>query len=121
MEHVLIVDDSAFSRGIIRRLLQEESSTKITEADNGKVALDKLQDNQFDVIFLDLTMPEMDGYDFLRAIQGFKLKSKIFIISADVQPEARKLCLELGATGFMPKPIKEDKFKRFLNNFGLLM
>ncbi len=120
MEHVLIVDDSAFSRSLIKCIILDVSSPKITEADNGKVGLQKLQEHDFDVIFLDLTMPEMDGFTFLRILREREMKCKIFIISADVQPEARKRCIELGAAGFIPKPLKEETFKNMLVNFGLL-
>ena len=120
MKQVLIVDDSTFSRSLIKRFLQNESPPLITEASNGEVGLQKFQQQDFDVVFLDLTMPVMDGFSFLRAIQGLEHNSKIFIISADVQPEARKLCMQLGATGFMPKPLEEHTFKDMLLGCGLL-
>jgi signal transduction histidine kinase/CheY-like chemotaxis protein len=66
---VLVVDDDADFRDLARRMLEREGYTVI-EADNGRVALDRLRDSIPGVVLLDLMMPEMDGFDFVAAVRA---------------------------------------------------
>jgi len=71
-------------------------------------------------VFLDLTMPEMDGYEVLEHIKAEDLKSVVIVISADIQPDARERALKLGALDLIQKPIDSTKLQGTLRTFGLL-
>jgi CheY-like chemotaxis protein len=103
--HILIVDDNLINRKKIRlsvRSLGHES----TLAENGMVALEKLRSESFDVVLLDLVMPEMDGFDVLKQLKADKQLSHIPVIvvtAYDEQTESVVKAIELGAEDVLPK------------------
>lgn len=109
MKKVLIVDDSLISRRMIRQLASN-FDFDIDEAKNGKEALDKIFSSSYDIVFLDLLMPDIDGIEVLRNLNQSKRSEKVVVISADIQQTTKARCLELGAVAFMNKPPKEEEF-----------
>ena len=117
---LLIVDDSEFSRNMIKRALPPKWDVTVDEASSGLEALDYCKSLQFDVIFLDLTMPDMDGLDVLKALGDRGYQSKVFVISADIQASSKEIALERGALDFLAKPINVDKSTSMLQNHEVL-
>ncbi|MDH5693755.1 MAG: response regulator [Gammaproteobacteria bacterium] len=117
---VLIVDDSSVSRKMIKKSLPPEWDVAITEAANGIEALEQYKLGVADVMFLDLTMPELDGYGVLEQIQKDGLNSMIIVISADIQPEAAERVKKLGAMAFIKKPIDTEKLSAVLKEHGII-
>lgn len=117
---ILICDDSLVSRKMVQKSLPKDWDVSISLAKNGLEGLEKIRDGLGEVVFLDLTMPEMDGFQLLEAMKEEGLKAFVFVISADIQPEARSRVLDLGAMDFIKKPINSDKLSTTLKNFGLL-
>ncbi|MBF0464115.1 MAG: response regulator [Nitrospirae bacterium] len=119
---IIVVDDSRSARRVLCRELQElfpiEDIT-IDEAVNGLEALQCARSGKYDLMFLDLTMPVMDGFDVLRTIKAEGIKIKVIVLSADIQPKAQTLVRELGALEFMCKPLDCDAVLEVLrkNNF----
>ena len=66
---ILIVDDSRLARKFLKDALPDDIEFSISEASNGKEALEFIRNNQVDIMFLDLTMPEMDGFQLLKALK----------------------------------------------------
>lgn len=110
MATILIVDDAAFSRRMVRKALQADGY-EMLEAGNGREGLEIVSTHSPDCILTDLLMPEMDGFTFLKALQEQGLKTPAIVISADIQESARSLGFELGAAGFINKPVKEDELR----------
>ncbi len=117
---ILICDDSLVSRKMVQKSLPPGWEVDITLAKNGQEGLEKIRDGLGEVVFLDLTMPVMDGFQLLEAMKTENLKAFVFVISADIQPEARSRVLGLGAMDFIKKPINAQKLETTLKNFGLL-
>lgn len=117
---ILICDDSLVSRKTIQKSLPKGWDVNITLAKNGVEGLEKIRQGLGEVVFLDLTMPEMDGFQLLEIIKKEQLKSFVIVISADIQPEARARVLNLGAIDFIKKPIDAKTLAASLKNFGLL-
>lgn len=115
---VLVVDDSAISRRMVIRSLPESLRTDLTQAGNGREALAALRERPRDLVLLDLNMPEMDGYQFLEALQGCALPT-VVVLSGDIQPQARERVLALGARAFIKKPIDSNTLDAVLGEFGL--
>lgn len=111
MKSVLIVDDAAFARRMIRKILQADGY-EIFEASNGQEGLDMVRDRIPDCVLTDILMPDIDGFAFLQALQTEGIKVPTIIISADIQDTSRNRGLELGATGFINKPFKEDEVRQ---------
>lgn len=81
---ILVVDDHDAIRTLIRRLLQMESGFVTDEARNGRIALDRISENAYDVITLDLMMPELDGFGFLAELERTRpeLSSRVVVMTA---------------------------------------
>ncbi len=108
------------ARKQVARSLPSEWSVQISFAGNGHQALDAIRAGQGDIVFLDLTMPDMDGFTVLQKIRDENLKCVVIVISADIQPVARQRVLELGALEFIRKPINPEILKTTLDAFGLI-
>jgi len=122
--HILVTDDSKLARTFIKRELKacfETEKLEILEASSGKQAINLLLENeQVELLFLDLTMPEMDGYQVLEALQPMNLDVKKIVVSADIQNLAKQRVMELGAVGFIEKPIPEGSLRSTLIELGVL-
>jgi CheY-like chemotaxis protein len=117
---LLICDDSNMARKQVLRSLPDGWDVDVTFATNGVEGLDAIRAGKGEMVFLDLTMPEMDGYDVLEHIRAEGLKSVVIVISADIQPQARERVIRLGALDFIQKPINGEKLLNTLKEFGLL-
>ncbi|MCA9658511.1 MAG: response regulator, partial [Myxococcales bacterium] len=101
---VLVVDDSAYNRQTIAAILAEDPGVEVVgRAVNGKEALQMAFELRPDVITLDLEMPEMDGYAFLRLLMA-KSPVPVLVISSHDDRESVFRALELGAMDFIAKP-----------------
>ncbi len=108
MKKVMIVDDAAFMRVSIKNMLTKNGYEVVGEAENGKVALQKYQELRPDIVTMDITMPEMDGLDSLKAILSVSPTAQIVMISAMGQESMVREAVLSGAKGFIVKPFKED-------------
>ncbi len=117
---ITIVDDSAMSRKLMIRALPPEWDIEITQAANGKEALDAYHAGKADVMFLDLTMPVMDGYEVLETLKKEGLNTFVIVVSADIQPKAQERVMSLGAMAFIKKPVNTDEVSRILKEFGII-
>ncbi len=117
---LLICDDSAMARKQVKRSLPEHWEVDITFAKNGVEGIEAIREKKTEMVFLDLTMPELDGYGVLEKVKEEKHKVIIIVISADIQPEARERVMGLGALDFIKKPIDTQKLEEVLKKYGLL-
>jgi len=102
---ILIVDDSRTSRLKLSRLLKSEGHA-VTEAAGGREGLDLLFAEPFDLVLLDLEMPDMDGFQTLRAIKETpELRHLPVIIVSGTEDGNPARCLDLGATAYLVKPV----------------
>lgn len=107
---ILIVDDSKLARmGVIKSLKEIEPAAELFQAANGLEAIEAYKTHEPDVVFLDLTMPVMDGFEALKEIIAIDKNAQVIIISADIQTEAKQRVLNAGAKNMYPKPINQEK------------
>jgi len=116
---LLICDDSNMARKQVARSLPEGWDVDVTFACNGLEGLAAIQAGKGEMVFLDLTMPEMDGYGVLEQVKTLGLKTMIIVISGDIQPTARERVKALGALDFIKKPVDKDKLNSVLAAHGL--
>ncbi|WP_244309378.1 response regulator [Pseudomonas duriflava] len=102
------------------RALPPEWSVAITQATNGREALEAIRQGLGQVVLLDLTMPVMDGYETLVALKEEGLACRVIVVSGDVQDEAIRRVLELGALAFLKKPADADQLRELLLSYGLM-
>ena len=92
----------------------------IITASNGLEALTILRSREIGLVFLDLTMPELDGVGVLEVIKADALDCLVIVVSADIQPEMQKRVMELGALAFVQKPASADKLADVMHKYGLI-
>ena len=116
---VLVVDDFATMRRVIRNLLEELGFTPklMREAENGKEAMDVLDDTSIDLVILDWNMPETPGIETLRWVRAHKTLAKVpvLMVTAEATREQIMEAAEIGVDGYILKPFTADTLKRKLN------
>ena len=117
---VLIVDDSKTARIMCKRVLPARLQEDLVEASGGAEALSLCRSQPIEIMFLDLTMPEVDGYQVLEALKSEgRASPRVIVMSADIQPEAQERIQKLGAVGFLPKPANPTSVEKFLEEHGM--
>ncbi len=111
----LVTDDSKLARlSLIKTLKAHVGDAEIYQATNGAEALEIIKSDKPDIVFLDLTMPVMDGYEALPLMLELNPKTKVVVVSADVQERAKTKVIKLGALLHIQKPINVDKMQEIL-------
>jgi DNA-binding response OmpR family regulator len=102
---LLVVDDDQMNRDTLARHLQRQGH-RVTVAENGRQALEMVSTHPFDLVLLDVMMPEMDGYEVLQRLKRDQASHDIpvIVISALDEIESAVLCIEMGAEDYLPKP-----------------
>ncbi|HVV50945.1 MAG TPA: response regulator [Polyangia bacterium] len=111
---LLVVDDSRTARLILKKVLPPELLTDLTEASGGAEAIARCTAESFDLMFLDLTMPEIDGYQVLERLGSAGRLPRTIVLSADSQPGAQKRVIELGAAAFVKKITTREELEAVL-------
>lgn len=112
MAKILIVDDSQFMRTNLKDILTEEKH-QITEAADGKEALEKFETVKPDLVLLDIIMPEVDGIEVLKKIGK---TAKVIVISAVGQEKMVDEAKALGALDYIVKPFENEKVLEVVKN-----
>lgn len=117
---ILVTDDSRIARKLVIRTLKQllPEEDQIIEASNGLEAVENYEKENPDLVFLDLTMPLMDGFEALEKIINIDNKAKVIVISADIQKGSMEKVSNLGALGFIKKPVNEESMKEVLKRFN---
>ena len=105
---LLVVDDMATMRNLIRKMLRAIGYTTIDEADDGVSALEKLRTQRFDLVITDWNMPNMDGLSFLQEIRKSDLAElPVLMVTAEKRRESVLAAIRAGASGYIVKPFSE--------------
>jgi two-component system LytT family response regulator len=108
----LIVDDERLARALLKKMLADEADVEVAgECANGAEAIAFMQKQRADVVFLDVQMPEISGFDVLRALPADQLPMVIFVTAHD---EHALEAFEVHALDYLLKPIKEARFRKAL-------
>lgn len=106
---VMICDDAAFMRMMIRDILTKNGFTVAGEAENGLKAIDKYKETKPDLVLMDITMPEMDGIQALKEIMKLDDDAKVVMCSAMGQQAMVIESIQAGAKDFIVKPFQADR------------
>ena len=109
MANVLVVDDAAFMRKVLKDALTGGGHAVVGEASNGQEAVDRYQELRPDVTTLDITMPEKDGLAALREILSFDPSARVIMCSALGQESKVLESVKAGARDFIVKPFNADR------------
>ncbi len=109
MAKILIVDDAAFMRMMIKDILSKNGYEVVGEAENGAVAVNKYAEVKPDLVLMDITMPEKDGIQALKEIRANDGNAKVIMCSAMGQQAMVIEAIQSGAKDFIVKPFQADR------------
>lgn len=121
---ILVVEDNDINQFIMKKILSSWKNTEITIVENGKLAVEKLADESFDIVLMDLQMPVMDGYEATQEIRkgfdnGINDLIPIIAVTADATSESKLRAQNVGMNDYMTKPIDQvllyEKITRLLS------
>lgn len=112
---IMVVDDAAFMRMTIKNCLTKAGFANIIEAADGQLALETFQAEKPDLVIMDITMPNMDGIQALKAIKGEDPAAKVVMCSAMGQEAMVVEAIQLGALDFIVKPFKQERILQTVN------
>ncbi len=112
MAKILCVDDAAFMRKVIKDTLSKNGYTDIYEAVDGADAVEKYGEIQPDLVIMDITMPNMDGLEALKAIRAKNSNASVVMCSAMGQEAMVIDAIQSGAKDFIVKPFKPDRIMK---------
>lgn len=119
---VLLVEDNPINQMVASKMLQKVG-LKAVLANNGKEALEKLQQQTFDLVLMDCQMPEMDGFDATREIRRLALETPqhqplpVVAMTANVMSGDRERCLEVGMDDYIGKPVQREHLESVLKKW----
>lgn len=109
MAKVLIVDDAAFMRMMIKDILEKNGFEVVGEANNGIKAVELYKKEKPDVVTMDITMPDMDGIEAVKEIKSIDPDAKVIMCSAMGQQTMVMDAIKAGAKDFIVKPFQPDR------------
>lgn len=112
---ILIAEDVKYNADVVFNMLNTIGYSQIDIAYDGKQTLEKLRNNKYDILFLDLKMPIIDGFKVMESIKNENIITNICVISASILEEDKIKCQDLGSKYFITKPIYLDKLKSTIN------
>ena len=113
---VLVVDDNSVNRLVARKLMQK-LGFEVQLANDGREGVDAFNEGQFDLILMDLHMPELNGYDAAREIRARGDTVPIFALTTDIIEGTRNACLEAGMNAYFSKPIELERLVAAVRKF----
>ena len=108
-KNILICDDAAFMRMMIKDILTKNGYNIVGEAENGAKAVEKYNELKPDLVLMDITMPEMDGIEALKKIKALDPGAKIIMCSAMGQQAMVIEAIQAGAKDFIVKPFQAER------------
>ncbi len=120
----LVVDDFSTMRRIVRGLLKEMGCNNVEEAEDGAIALNMLRSGRFDFVVSDINMPNMTGFDLLKAIKADESLRHlpVLMVTAEARKEDIVLAAQSGAAGYIVKPFTkatlEEKVTKIMQKLG---
>ncbi len=109
MSKILVVDDAAFMRMMVKEILSKNGYEIVGEAENGQKAIEKYKELQPDLVIMDITMPEIDGIEAVKQIKAADPNAKIVMCSAMGQQAMVIEAIQAGARDFIVKPFQADR------------
>lgn len=114
---ILVAEDNKVNQIVVRKILERENF-EVDTVETGKEAVEAVQKKDYSFVFMDLHMPEMDGYEATRTIRELEKKTNkhvpIIALTASIMEEDRKNCLNVGMDEYISKPIGKEKIIQIL-------
>jgi len=116
VKSVLVVDDAAFMRVVLKDILKNTGITAIFEAGDGLEAVKSFKDNRPSLVTMDVNMPKADGIQALKAILTIDPTAKVVMVTAVEQKHVVDDAMKIGAKGYITKPFDREMVSSVLSN-----
>lgn len=113
---ILVVEDNVSNQMVIKKMLKENDNIVLDIANNGETALEKIATLNYDIVLMDIQLPDMNGIEVTKEIRRRGIDVKIIAVSAYVFEEEIKKIMESGANSFLPKPFKKHELLSIITN-----
>ncbi len=117
---VLMVEDESEMRALLRTTLSKVGIDKIGEAEDGKSALESFVEDQYNIVMLDIGLPDMDGLSVLTSMKRLNKNAFIVLVTADDSIDSIQTAISSGANGYVVKPYSYEKILDVVNNYMLV-
>ncbi|MCG8614401.1 MAG: response regulator [Pseudomonadales bacterium] len=117
---VLIVEDDPEMRSLLRKTLSQIGVSRIGEAEDGNNAIQKYLEEFYDIVMLDIGLPDMDGLKLLSSFKRLKKDAFVVLVSWDDSIESIQTAISSGANGYVVKPYSYEKILDVINNYMLI-
>lgn len=114
---VLMVEDEPEMRDLLRNTLQKVGIDDIGDAEDGKTALEAVVESSYDIVMLDIGLPDMDGLSVLQAMKRLNKNAFVVLVTADDSIESIQTAISSGANGYVVKPYSYEKILDVINNY----
>ena len=111
--NILVAEDNIINQKVVK-VLFKNLGYEIDIVPNGKEAIKSINKKKYDIVFMDIMMPEIDGLEATREIRAMGYKMPIIALTADLGNETKKSAYKSGINEFIGKPIKSDKLKKIM-------
>ena len=112
---ILVAEDNVPNQIVMIRLLESLNLNDVTVVSDGHEMISKAEEERYDVIFVDLKMPVLDGFSAVEALKKKKINSIIIAVTASISETVKNKCFEVGMDGYITKPIDFDEMKSVMN------
>lgn len=109
---ILIVDDSSVNVLLLERILSGAGYSDVTTTTDPRVVCELYRENRYDLILLDLLMPDMDGFEVMQRLQEIEMEGYLPVLVLTVQPGHKRRALQAGAEAFLSKPFDQAEVLR---------
>jgi CheY-like chemotaxis protein len=110
---ILLCEDNEMNQRLVEKIIRKQWHADLDIAPNGKIGFELFKANEYDVILMDVQMPEMDGFETTRRIRKYRNKQKaqipVMAMTADALVEERKKCFDAGMNDYLSKPFKQSE------------
>ena len=116
-KRILVADDHAPTRSLVRAILDETQSFDIVEAETGRECLDRVQEGSFDLVLLDVGLPDLDGFSVCRQIRAIAPRLPVVFVTARGEMEDMAAARAAGADSYIVKPIARRSLRSIVSLF----
>lgn len=113
----VLVADNCLGNQVQARLLLQKLGFEVTVADTGQQAVNAIENNRYDLIFMDMQMLVMEGYEATQLLRSQSVQTPIIALTADTEPQDRNKCIDTGCSDSLPKPIDSSQLVHIIDKF----
>ncbi|MFE8073319.1 response regulator [Marinobacteraceae bacterium S3BR75-40.1] len=117
---VLVVEDEPTMRQMLKEMLFRAGASKVTESETAQGATDAYKAEQFDIVMLDLGLPDGDGHTLMQEFKAQNNKQHVVLVTADDSIESIQKAISAGANGYVVKPYSQEKIQDVVNNYMMV-